>query len=42
MEVDDDLWKQIKVYCVQQEIKISEFVDAALRAEAEKRGIPSE
>ncbi len=42
MEVDDDLWKQIKVYCIQREIKMSAFIDAALRAEVKKRGIKAE
>jgi hypothetical protein len=39
MEVDDDLWKKVKLYCVDKEIKISEFVDAALKAELTKRGV---
>jgi hypothetical protein len=39
MEVDDEVWKKIKIYCISKEIKMSEFIDVALRAELTKRGI---
>lgn len=31
IKVDPDLWKEVKIYCIQNNMEISEFVENLLR-----------
>jgi hypothetical protein len=31
LKIDEDLWKKVKIYCIQNNLEISEFVEKLLK-----------
>jgi hypothetical protein len=36
LKIEEELWKEVKIYCIQNNIEISEFVERVLKKEVKK------
>ena len=38
LKVDEELWKKVKIRCIEEDIEISKFTEEALKGRLKKRG----
>lgn len=37
LKIDEELWKKVKIYCIQNNIEISEFIEGLIKGGLKKK-----